>query len=215
MHGRFGKVSNYKVIDFKDYPLYLDVEARQRLLDEVLACDKEYLFLISSRKRFIQGADPREFHLPDSYPDMREVLAEFDKSKSVIVTVLRGDAHGLGFEIALASDYRVATMDVHCSFPEVKIGLIPGSGGTVRLPRIAHNQNYASLIINSGNKVSAIELWNQGVIDYLYASNTSNTNIIGDILALNLEQRKMTGIEAEIREERAMFKKLRDQKYRS
>ena len=212
--GLFGKVNNYTVINFADYPLYLDVVYRQKLMDQVKACDTEYLFLVSSRKRFIQGADVREFSLPDSYPDMRDVLAEFDKSPCKIITILTGNAKGLGFEIALASDYRCATMNVTCSFPESNIGLIPGCGGTVRLPRLTDKQ-YADAIISSGNEITSIELWNKGVIDYLYASKTSIVTIIQDILTHELTTRKMLDIIDEVEEEKKIFKKLRDQKYRS
>lgn len=214
MLGLFGKVNNYTVIDFKDYPLYLDVDARLRLLNEVRACETEYLFLLSTRSKFIQGADPREFHLPDSYPDMREVLAAFDTSPCTIITILTSNAQGLGFEIALASDYRAATMSVECSLPEVKMGLIPGSGGTVRLPKLT-DPYFANSMIRTGESRNAIALWNSHAIDYLFASNMPHKDIIEAILSYELPPRKMTGIEKEIEEERIKFKKLRDQKYRS
>ena len=214
VHGQFGKVNNYTIIDFKDYPLYLDVNARQRLLDNVMSCNTEYLFLISSRQRFIQGADTREFHLPDTYPDMRDVLAEFDKSPSTIITILTGNAQGLGFEIELASDYRAATMSITCSLPEVKMGLIPGSGGTVRLPRLT-SEHFANYMIESGDACNAISLYNNNVIDYLFASNMPNKDIIELLLSYNLTKRKMSGITDDIEKERMQFKKLRDNLYRS
>lgn len=214
MLGLFGKVNNYTVIDFADYPLFLDVLHGQKLMDCVKACDTEYLFLISSRKRFIQGVDIREFSLPELCPEMRDVLAEFDKSPCKIITILTGNAKGIGFEIALASDYRCATTNVTCSLPETKLGLIPGAGGTVRLPRLT-SEYFANYMIESGDACDAISLYKNNAIDYLFEPNMSNKDIIELLLSYNLNTRKMSGITEGIEEERIKFKKLRDQKYRS
>src|SRR5690606_31298863 len=92
--------------------------------------------LIGSAKFFSGGADIREFNQPRTKPDLPEVNDRQDAMKKPLVAAIGGFALGGGLELALACHYRVALPGSQLGLPEVKLGILPGSGGTQRLPRI-------------------------------------------------------------------------------
>jgi len=85
---------------------------------------------------FVAGADLHEFDRPALEPLLNDVLLQLEASTKPVIAALHGATLGGGLELALASHYRCATADVSLGFPEIKVGLIPGSGGTQRLPRL-------------------------------------------------------------------------------
>ena len=87
-------------------------------------------------KTFVAGADVTEFAKRPQAPHLPEVTQAIESSTKPVVVALHGTALGGGFELALASHYRVATRGAKVGLPEVKLGLIPGAGGTQRLPRL-------------------------------------------------------------------------------
>ena len=91
--------------------------------------------LIGAGSTFVAGADVREFGQPAASPTLPEVCAALDASAKPIVAALHGSALGGGLELALACDARVALAGTQLGLPEVTLGLIPGAGGTQRLPR--------------------------------------------------------------------------------
>ena len=113
---------------------------REPLLAAVQALDADpavRAIVIHGRgKHFIAGADIREFDAPPRPPCLHDVLARIEASSKLVVAALHGTTLGGGAELALACHYRVASADLSFGFPEVTLGLIPGSGGTVRLPRL-------------------------------------------------------------------------------
>jgi 3-hydroxyacyl-CoA dehydrogenase len=125
------------------------------------------MVLIGAGRSFIAGADIRQFgtRRPPSVPGKRthEVL---DASAKPVVAAIHGYALGGGLEIALASHYRIAVPSAKVGLPEVLIGILPGSGGTQRLPRLIGPKAAMEMIV-SGRHVPAEEAHHLGIIDEL------------------------------------------------
>src|SRR5690606_25674994 len=132
----------------------------------------EVVILASAGRIFSGGADIREFGKPPLAPTLSEVIAAFDRSPKPVVAALQGTAFGGGLEIAMACHYRVALAGARVGLPEVKLGLIPGAGGTQRLPRLA-GVGRALEVILSGNPVSAEDAEQYGIIDAVYPNGSS------------------------------------------
>jgi len=126
----------------------------------------EAIVLICSGRTFIAGADIREFGLPPKKPHLPEVVAALEASPKMVVAAIHGTALGGGFEIALGCHYRVARSDARVGLPEVKLGLLPGAGGTQRLPRLIGVQA-ALPIMMSGNPLGAAKAEELGAIDHV------------------------------------------------
>ena len=126
--------------------------------------------LIGSGKTFIAGADIREFNLkPEGPPGSsagRTAYDAVDASKKLCVAALHGTALGGGLEIALCCHYRVALPGVKVGLPEVLLGLIPGAGGTQRLPRLV-GADIALDLITNGTHVEGSRAAALGIIDEL------------------------------------------------
>ncbi len=127
------------------------------------------MVLIGAGRSFIAGADIRQFgtRRPPPVPGKctHEVL---DASAKPVVAAIHGYALGGGLEIALASNYRIAVPSAKVGLPEVLIGILPGSGGTQRLPRLIGPKAAMELIV-SGRHVPAEEAKRLGIIDELVA----------------------------------------------
>ncbi len=125
------------------------------------------MVLIGAGRSFIAGADIRQFgtRRPPSVPGRRthEVL---DNSQKPVVAAIHGYALGGGLEIALASNYRIAVPSAKVGLPEVLIGILPGSGGTQRLPRLIGPKAAMEMIV-SGRHVPVEEAHRLGIIDEL------------------------------------------------
>jgi len=140
---------------------------RQGLLDAITAAQKdasEGLVLLCAGRTFIAGADITEFGKPPLAPFLPDVLAALENSRKLIVAAIHGTALGGGFETALACHYRCAVPSAKVGLPEVKLGLLPGAGGTQRVPRLA-GVKAALEIITSGNPLSAAEAADLNLID--------------------------------------------------
>jgi len=113
---------------------------REALLAAIEALDTDSdvrVIVVHGRGRhFIAGADVREFDAPPRQPLLNDVLLRLEACGKPVVAALHGTTFGGGAELALASHYRCATQDLSFGLPEIKLGLLPGSGGTVRLPRV-------------------------------------------------------------------------------
>ena len=122
------------------------------------------IVLQGAGQNFIAGADVREFDAPPKEPMLPALLARLESCGKPVVAALHGATLGGGAETALASHYRCAAGDLQFGFPEVNLGLLPGAGGTVRLPRLAGWQTSLELM-TSGKPLgidAAIEL---GIVD--------------------------------------------------
>ncbi len=124
------------------------------------------MVLIGAGRSFIAGADIRTFGNRPPPVLGKRVHDVLDASQKPVVAAIHGYALGGGFEIALASNYRIAVPSAKVGLPEVLIGIIPGSGGTQRLPRLI-GPKAALDMITSGRHVPAEEAHRLGIIDEL------------------------------------------------
>ncbi len=113
------------------------------------------IVLLGAGRNFIAGADVREFDGPPLEPLLPCLLSRLESCGKPVVAAMHGATLGGGAETALASHYRCAAGDLQLGFPEVSLGLLPGAGGTVRLPRLAGWQ--ASLELMTSGKPVGIE----------------------------------------------------------
>ena len=128
--------------------------------------DVEGIVLVCVGRTFIAGADIREFGLPPKVPYLPEVVAALEASPKLVVAAIHGTALGGGFEIALGCHYRVARVDAKVGLPEVKLGLLPGAGGTQRLPRLVGAEAALPLIM-SGTPIAATKAAAIGAVDHV------------------------------------------------
>jgi 3-hydroxyacyl-CoA dehydrogenase len=132
----------------------------------IAATDVTAIVLICAGRTFIAGADITEFGKPLQQPDFLEVETRIENSPKPVVAAIHGTALGGGFEIALSCHYRIAVPSAKCGLPEVHLGLIPGAGGTQRLPRLVGARRALDMML-SGTHVGAAQLHAAGVIDAL------------------------------------------------
>jgi 3-hydroxyacyl-CoA dehydrogenase len=139
----------------------------------------EAIVLICSGRTFIAGADIREFGLPPKKPNLPEVVAALEASTKPVVAAIHGTALGGGFEIALGCHYRVARSDARIGLPEVKLGLLPGAGGTQRLPRLIGVQA-ALPIMMSGDPVGAVKAAELGAVDHVVQNDLLKEKLLAE-----------------------------------
>jgi 3-hydroxyacyl-CoA dehydrogenase len=113
---------------------------------------------------FFAGADISEFGKPMAMPMLPQVVDIIENCSKPVVAAIHGTALGGGLEVALASHYRIAVPDAKFGVPEVKLGLLPGAGGTQRLPRVAGVQK-ALEMVTSGAMIPAKEAHAVGLVD--------------------------------------------------
>jgi len=116
---------------------------------------------------FIAGADIKEFGKPPQAPSLPDVIDSIENSRKPSVAVIHGTALGGGLEVALGCHYRVARKDAKVGLPEVKLGLLPGAGGTQRLPRLAGVAKALDMIV-SGQPIGAAEALEHHIVDELF-----------------------------------------------
>jgi len=115
-------------------------------------------------RTFIAGADIPEFGKPPQEPSFHEVLGIIEGSPKPVVSAIHGTALGGGLEVTLACHYRVGNKGARFGLPEVKLGLLPGAGGTQRLPRVVGAEKALQMIV-SGDPIGADEAQKHGLID--------------------------------------------------
>ncbi len=121
---------------------------------------------------FSGGADINDFATEPTADTktIRDVIAGVEKSAKTYVAALEKTALGGGIELALACDYRVAVAGTKLGFPEIKLGLIPGAGGTQRLPRLIGAQDALQMMLK-GDNLDAEEARKKGLLDEVVASD--------------------------------------------
>ena len=122
------------------------------------------LLLVCEGRTFMAGADIREFGKPMLEPTLPEVIHRFENSTKPVVAAIHGTALGGGLETALGCHYRVAVASARVGLPEVKLGLLPGAGGTQRLPRLTGAAK-ALEMITRGDPIGAEEALALGIVD--------------------------------------------------
>ena len=141
----------------------LGQELRQALSEALARANADAtvaaIVLIGSRAGFSGGADIREFGTAKAaaHPNLRTLIGEIEASGKPVIAAIDGVCMGGGLELALACDYRVGVAGARIALPEVKLGLLPGAGGTQRLPRILGVESALNMIV-SGAAVPAEKL---------------------------------------------------------
>ena len=128
--------------------------------------DVKAIVLICDGRTFIAGADISEFGGQMKGASLFDVQKEIEESPKPVVAAIHGTALGGGLEVALCAHYRVAVPSAKCGLPEVNIGLLPGAGGTQRLPRIAGVEK-ALEMVTTGQHVPAKQCLEMGLVDEL------------------------------------------------
>ncbi|MEE9588540.1 MAG: 3-hydroxyacyl-CoA dehydrogenase NAD-binding domain-containing protein [Hyphomicrobiaceae bacterium] len=122
------------------------------------------VLLVGHGRTFIAGADIREFGKPPQPPSLPDVIQEIENCPMPVIAVLHGAALGGGLEVALGCHYRIALEGTKLGLPEVTLGILPGAGGTQRMPRLVGVEAALDLI-TSGRHVGAAEALRLGFID--------------------------------------------------
>ena len=124
------------------------------------------IVLICEGRTFIAGADITEFGGTSRGPSLFDVQEMMENSPKPVVAAIHGTALGGGLEVALVAHYRVAVPSARLGLPEVNLGLLPGAGGTQRLPRVAGPEK-ALEMMTSGRHAPASEALAMGLVDEL------------------------------------------------
>lgn len=151
--------------------------AMQRAQDDVQC---QAIVLVGKGNSFSAGADIKEFNTPRAHatPSLEALLARVQASTKPVVVAIQGVALGGGFELALAASYRVMHSTAKLGLPEVSLGLIPGAGGTQRLPRIV-GVGTAATLIATAQRLDAAEALSLGVVD-----GVSEHDVLADAVLL-------------------------------
>ncbi len=141
---------------------------RSGLVEAVAKADADpevkALVLICAGRTFIAGADIREFGRPLESPLLNNLVDDLEKSTKPFIAAIHGTALGGGLEVALACHFRIAVASARLGLPEVKLGILPGAGGTQRLPRLIGVEP-ALQMITEGNDIPAAKAKAIGLVD--------------------------------------------------
>ncbi len=149
----------------------------------------ERVIVTGAGRAFAAGADAREFNAPPIEPHLPEVLDRIEACRAPWIAAINGVALGGGLEITLACRYRIAAPKAQLGLPEVNLGVIPGAGGTQRLPRLI-GLAAALDMIPTGKPVSALKALESGLIhevaeDVVFAAEEVNSELLSTIPALS------------------------------
>ena len=157
--------------------------------------DVQAIVIICEGRTFIAGADISEFGKEPKGPSLFEVQDIMENSPKPVIAAIHGTALGGGLEVALTCHYRIAVKSAKCGLPEVNLGLLPGAGGTQRLPRLVGVEQ-ALKMVTSGLHLPAEQCLQNGLIDKL----ANNDDLLNDSISFAKE----------IIEENRPLKKVRD-----
>src|SRR5210317_983857 len=129
----------------------------------------ETVLLMCAGRTFIAGADIREFDQPPREPHLPDLLNRIEAVNKPIVAAIHGTALGGGLETAMACHYRCASADARLGLPEVNLGLLPGAGGTQRLPRLVGVELALDMMVG-GRPIGARKAFDAGLIDAIVES---------------------------------------------
>ncbi len=190
---------------------------RQGLFDGVssaLADDAiEAIVLTGMHRAFIAGADISEFGAAATEGvGLGEALDKMEGSTKPIIAAINGTAFGGGLEVALCCDYRIAAATAPVGLPEVKLGLLPGAGGTQRLPRLVGAEAAVQAIV-SGNPIMAPDALTMGIVDRVASGDIVDDAIAyaQEIIADGAATRKIRDLEDRVSADRgntALFEKF-------
>jgi 3-hydroxyacyl-CoA dehydrogenase len=122
------------------------------------------IVIVGSGRTFIAGADINEFGKPSSPPSLPDIIALIESAPKPVIAAMHGTPLGGGLELALACHYRIAVPATRLGLPEIRLGLIPGAGGTQRLPRLV-GMDKAMAMILAGDPIGAKDARESGLVD--------------------------------------------------
>ncbi|HXM82100.1 MAG TPA: 3-hydroxyacyl-CoA dehydrogenase NAD-binding domain-containing protein [Burkholderiales bacterium] len=169
--------------------------------------------LIGSAKAFSGGADIREFNKPREKPDLPDVNDQQDAMTKPLVAAIGGFALGGGLELALACHYRIALPKSQLGLPEVKLGILPGSGGTQRLPRIIPMME-ALRMMTTGNPIAAEKAKALGLVDEIVEGDLLEAALVyvNKLLSEKKPRRRIRDLKAKLDgDPKAFFAQAREQ----
>ncbi|EDQ31833.1 3-hydroxyacyl-CoA dehydrogenase [Hoeflea phototrophica DFL-43] len=165
---RYEREGSVAVITVANPPVNaLGLAVRQGLwqaIDRFAEDDAEIALIVGEGRLFIGGADISEFGKPPVEPYLPDVCTHIERSTKPVVAAVHGPALGGGCEVALGAHYRLAIKGAQFGFPEVKLGLIPGAGGSQRMPRLT-GVGPALEMMPAGGSVTADEALEIGLVD--------------------------------------------------
>jgi len=173
-----------KVITLDNPPVNaLSFAYSAKLLEQVQAAEAdasvEAVIFTGANDIFSAGADINDF-LNEPSPEtktVRDVINAVEHGKKIYIAAIDGNAMGGGLELALACDYRVATERSKVGLPEIKLGLLPGAGGTQRLPRLVGAQDALQMMLK-GETVSAADAKKKGLIDAIVPAGQNAADFV-------------------------------------
>jgi 3-hydroxyacyl-CoA dehydrogenase len=181
---------------------------RQGLFDGVTAAQQDdeikAIVVTGMHRAFIAGADISEFgSAATEGVGLHEALEKMENSNKPIIAAINGTAFGGGLEVALCCDYRIAAVSAPVGLPEVKLGLLPGAGGTQRLPRLIGAEAAIKAIV-SGNPILAPEALALGIIEKIADGDIVDAGIAyaEEIVAAGGATRKVRDLEDKIAADR-------------
>ena len=161
-------VGDFGVITINNPPVNaLSQKVREGVMSAITNAqtdNSKAIVLICEGRTFVAGADIKEFGKPPMAPSLPEVNEAIESSAKPVIAALHGTALGGGFELALSCHYRCALNTAAVGLPEVNLGILPGAGGTQRLPRLVGVET-ALDVITSGKRVAAPKALELGMID--------------------------------------------------
>src|SRR6476659_5731159 len=150
----------------------LSTAVRQGLVDAIAEAEADEsvnaVVIACEGQTFFAGADITEFGKPPQSPWLPEVVDTIENCSKPVVAAIHGTAFGGGLEVALGCHYRVADPTAKLGTPEVKLGLLPGAGGTQRLPRVAGVKKALEMTA-TGAPIDARKAFDCGLVDRLVA----------------------------------------------
>ena len=173
----------------------------------------EAIVLTGMHRAFIAGADISEFGAAATEGvGLGEALDKMEGSTKPIIAAINGTAFGGGLEVALCCDYRIAAATAPVGLPEVKLGLLPGAGGTQRLPRLIGAEAAVQAIV-SGNPIMAPDALTMGIVDRVASGDIVDDAIAyaQEIIADGAATRKVRDLEDKVSDDRgntALFEKF-------
>jgi len=191
-----GHEGDIALICIDNPPVNATGQAVRQGLEEAIASlnedgEAKCIAIYCAGRTFVAGADIREFGKPPKGPSLPDVLREIERSDIPVISIIHGTALGGGYELALSTHARVAIEGARIGLPEVALGIIPGAGGTQRLPRLT-GIPFALDVALSGRHVKAKEALEKGAVDRVVSGEPRDVALSAarEVIAGKLETRR-------------------------
>lgn len=179
----------------------LSQAVRQGLSDGMARAEAEdgvrAVLIVGDGRAFIAGADITEFGKPPMEPNLPDLCTRIEASPLLVVASMHGVSLGGGLEVALCAHYRIAQPSARVGLPEVHLGILPGAGGTQRLPRLTGAEK-AVEAITTGRHIKAPEALEMGIVDRVEDGDPETVGLAytQELLGQNAERRPVSELPA-------------------